>query len=289
MHQRHGRGGCWPAIVTIASAGALGTGDRFLTRPLVSPSPHADLKPLAMPSKDSHSGAKRAREARSAMGLDAKTRLGCLLTVVEERARLPVVVTGLPDDVAGACYRDGGGAVLWVNGSPQQGHVRRRFTLAHELGHAWCGHDGALEIDTFATLSGKTSTPYEVQANAFAAEFLVPRDALDEVVTREPTLEEAVIIAAHYGVSAIMVVYRFKTLGLASDARIALLEREVKDGLHHEVSARLGLPKLEDRLGAIDHLPYLSPALEGTALAAGLRGDTAVSPRVARAIGRLLV
>jgi Zn-dependent peptidase ImmA (M78 family) len=241
-----------------------------------------------MPSIDSNRGAKRAREAREALGLDPAARLGCLLTVVEERAGLPVVVTALPDDIAGACYRDSGGAMLWVNGSAAQGHVRRRFTLAHELGHAWCEHEGALDIDTFATLNGRTSSPYEVQANAFAAEFLVPREALVEVITREPNLEETVIIAAHYGVSAIMVVYRFKTLGLGSDGRVAQLEREIASRLHFEVSDRLGLDQLEDRLGAIEHLPYLSPALEGTTLAAGLRGNAAVGARVTGAIGRLL-
>jgi Zn-dependent peptidase ImmA (M78 family) len=241
-----------------------------------------------MPSKDSNRGAKRAREARAALGLDLAARLDCLLTVVEVQAGLSVVVTALPDDIAGACYRNADGAMLWVNGSAAQGHVRRRFTLAHEFGHAWCEHDGALDIDTFATLSGRTSSPYEVQANAFAAEFLVPRAALDEVVTREPTLEETVVIAAHYGVSAIMVVYRFTTLGLASDRRVAQLSAEIADRLHFDVYDRLGLDDIDDRLGSIEHLPYLSPALEGTSLAAGLRGDAAVGARVARAIDRLL-
>lgn len=241
-----------------------------------------------MPSIDSNRGAKRAREARAALGVDPAAPLSCLLTVVEERAGLPVVVTALPDDVAGACYRNGAGTVLWVNGSSAQGRPRRRFTLAHELGHAWCKHDGALEVDTFETLSGRTSNPYEVQANAFAAEFLVPRAALDELITREPTLEETVIVAAHYGVSAIMVVYRFEQHGLASERRVQQLKREIEESLHFGIYDRLGLHDLDDRLGAIDHLPYLSAALDGTALAAGLRGDAAVSANVAGAIERLL-
>ncbi|MDX6722733.1 MAG: hypothetical protein QOD73_1137 [Solirubrobacteraceae bacterium] len=243
---------------------------------------------LVMASKDSNRGAKRAREARAALGLHPAARLDCLLTVVEERAGLAVVVTALPDDIAGACYRDGEGAMLWVNGSAAQGHVRRRFTLAHELGHAWCEHDGALDIDTFATLNDRTTSPYEVQANAFAAEFLVPRASLDEVVTREPTLEDTVVIAAHHGVSAIMVVYRFKQLGLASDLRVGQLGQEIASRLHFDVYDDLELQPLDDRLGAIEHLPYLSPALDGTALAAGLRGDAAVGVRVTDAIDRLL-
>jgi Zn-dependent peptidase ImmA (M78 family) len=239
-----------------------------------------------MASIDSNRGAKRAREAREALGLDPAAPLRCLLTVVEQCAGLPVVVTALPEDVAGACYRNGAGAVLWVNGS--QFRPRQRFTLAHELGHAWCKHDGDLEIDTFATLNGKTSNPFEVQANAFAAEFLLPRSGVEELVAGEPTLEEVVVISAYYGVSAIMVVYRLKQLRMASERRIEHLHGEVDDGLHHAVFKGLGMTPLADRLGAIDHLPYLSPALDGTHLSAALRGDAAVDSGVAGAIDRLL-
>jgi hypothetical protein len=97
-----------------------------------------------MPGLDSNRGAKRAREARESLGLDPAAPLGCLLTVVETRAELPVVVTALPADVAGACYRDERGVVLWLNGG--QPCTRQRFTLAHEVGHAWCRHDGRLEL-----------------------------------------------------------------------------------------------------------------------------------------------
>jgi Zn-dependent peptidase ImmA (M78 family) len=241
-----------------------------------------------MASIDSNRGAKRAREAREALAADPAAPLPCLLTVVEGPAGLPVLVTTLPDHVAGACFRTGEGAVLWVNGSRSHGRPRQRFTLAHELGHAWCRHDGHLEIDTFETLNGKTTNHYEVQANAFAAEFLVPRDAMDELIEGEPTLEEVVVISAYYGVSAIMVVYRLKQLRMASDRRIEQLEGEIDDRLHLDVSRALGLKPLADRLGAIDHLPYLSPALDGTHLSAALRGDAAVDSGVAGAIDRLL-
>jgi Zn-dependent peptidase ImmA (M78 family) len=242
-----------------------------------------------MASIDGNRGAKRAREARVALGLDPAAPLRCLLTVVEERAGHPVVVTALPGDIAGACFSADGGAVLWVNGSKSQSPPRRRFTLAHELGHAWCGHDGSVEVDTFATLSGKTSSPLEVQANAFAAEFLVPRAGLDEVITREPTLEDTVVVATHFGVSAIMVAYRFKQLGLVSEPRAEQLEAEILDDkLHLEVAGDLDLRPRKDRLGRIEHLPYLSPALENSALAAALRGDGPASAGLAGAVERLL-
>jgi len=232
-------------------------------------------------------GRKRAREARRALGLRPDAPLPCLLTVVEDHAKLPVVITDrLPDDVAGACFREHGGAVLWVNGG--HGRTRQRFTLAHELGHAWCGHDGALELDTFATLSGRTTNPREIEANAFAAEFLVPKAGIEQLVEGEPTLEDVVVIAARHGVSAIVVVLRIDELGLASQTRVMQLRREVGERLHEVVSGHLGLVPLDDRLGAIDRLPYLSPALDGTLLAAAVGGSAPVGARAAGAIDRRL-
>jgi Zn-dependent peptidase ImmA (M78 family) len=239
-----------------------------------------------MSGLDRNRGAKRAREARAALDLAPDAPLDCLLTAVEQRARLPVVVGRLPERVAGVCYHHQGATLLWVNG--EQALVRQRFTLAHELGHAWCKHDGRLEVDTVATLSGKTTNPYEIQANAFAAEFLVPRAALQDIVAGDPTLDDVIAVATGFGVSAIVVVYRLKTLRLASDVCVARLEDEIGAGAHEEVFERLQLQPLADRLAAIEGLPYLSHELEGTQLAAGLRGQAALDGSTAAAVARVL-
>jgi Zn-dependent peptidase ImmA (M78 family) len=238
-----------------------------------------------MPSEHSNRGAKRAREARIALGLDPAEPVVCLLTLVEEQARLPVVVAGLPEGVAGACYRHGERAILWVNGN--QGHARQRFTLAHELAHVWCKHDGRLEVDTFATLGGRTTNPYEVQANAFAAEFLVPKAGVKELMSAAPTLDEVVTVANVYGVNPIVVVFRLKQLGLAEDTRIERLEAEVAEQLDVAIAERIGLERRADRIARIESLPYLSPTLRGTQLEAGLRGRTPVDARLGGAIDRL--
>ena len=65
--------------------------------------------------------------------------------------------------------------LLLVNG--RQALSRQRFTLAHEFGHHRMGH--ATVVDEQAAISGKlTHDRNEVCANAFAAEFLLPRDAV---------------------------------------------------------------------------------------------------------------
>src|SRR3954468_5892879 len=114
-----------------------------------------------MPGYDTNFGAKRAREARERearerLGLDAAAPVPCVVTLVEEGAGLPVVVANLPPEVAGALWRDGDGAIVWVNGA--QAVERQRFTVAHELGHVCCRHEQT-RIDTAATISAAADDP----------------------------------------------------------------------------------------------------------------------------------
>src|SRR5690349_10782900 len=100
-----------------------------------------------MAGKDTNVGAKRARETRELLGLDPVAPVACVLTLVDSAFGLPVVIAALPEGVAGCAWRDGDRAVLWVNGTDAP--VRQRFTLAHELGHLRCGHDGAIPVETY--------------------------------------------------------------------------------------------------------------------------------------------
>ena len=188
----------------------------------------------------------------------------------------------LPEGVAGAYA----GGVVWVNGDEV---VRRqRFTLAHEFGHAWIGHDAALAVDTIATLNGRTAEPLEVQANAFAAEFLVPKAGVTGRVDGEPTLEDVVRLAAEYGVSAPMMLVRFRQVRIGSAERLARLQREVDAGEHVALFDFLGLEAIDDSLARVERLPYLSRRLRGSLLDAVVHGDAAASPELAGALDRLM-
>jgi|SoiMethySBSTD1v2_1073268.scaffolds.fasta_scaffold244261_1 Zn-dependent peptidase ImmA (M78 family) len=239
-----------------------------------------------MPSLYSNRGAKRAREARAALTDDPAAPLECVLAVAEEAMETPVIVAELPEAIAGACCRSASGAVVWVNGA--HGLPRRRFTLAHELGHLWIGHEVGVEVDDIQTLKGTTTNPLEIEANAFAAAFLVPAAGLRERVNGSPSLDDVVILAADYGVSAIMLTYRLKQLELASPQRIRRLEEEIAEDLHRQAYERLEPPTPEDGLSRINELPYLSPALNGSLLDAALKGDAAVDRSTGAAIDRLM-
>ena len=113
----------------------------------------------------------------------------------------------------------------------------------------WCRHDGALEVDSFQTLSGRTTNPLEIQANAFAAEFLMPRDGVCELFDdHAPGLDELVTLAAGYGTSALAALIRLESAGLVGEDRAARLRAEIEEGEHFEAMRRL---RVERRLKSL--------------------------------------
>lgn len=191
------------------------------------------------------------------------------------------MIAVLPEDIAGCCWRSGGRVVLWVNG--RHPPVRRRFTLAHELGHVRCGHNSAIPVDTIQTLSGRTTDAREIQANAFAAELLAPAAGVRAVARGEPTLDDVARIAATYGISTIAALFRLSTLGLARHSDH--LKAEIEAGADVAVFERLELSPVRDGIAAIGDadLPRLSPQLEGSALAAIVAGTASAVDAAASA------
>ncbi len=232
-------------------------------------------------------GAKRARTAREEFGLDPAAPLDCLLDVVEEHAGLPVVIGNLRDGVDGACAGPPDGRILWL--SARTWTPRQRFTLAHELGHVRVGgHDSALIVDTYETMYGQTTNQWEVEANAFAAELLVPKAAMEEEEP-EPDLDALVTLAARFGTSAQMTLFRFTTCNRISVARTTELLESLREKEHFAAFERLELTPFDDRLSRLANGElYLSPALADSALGACLRGEAAMAPPLARALVGLL-
>jgi Zn-dependent peptidase ImmA (M78 family) len=223
-----------------------------------------------LPGLHFNRGAKRAREAREALGLPPDTPLDCVLSEVEERAGVPTVFLALGSNVAGWYLPQ---PLIFLNGD--QPAVRLRFTLAHELGHHWMKHGRA--VDSVSTLNDRDD-PREVEANAFASEFLAPKAAvLREIGEREGepvTLDFVVTLAARFGISAPAALIRLWTAGV-------LPSRRLYDKLNGEIQARLHLMRAHD-LGLVDkadgiarareHMPRIPPALGASPIAAFLAG-----------------
>jgi Zn-dependent peptidase ImmA (M78 family) len=236
-------------------------------------SPPADTR-RAVPSKWSNTGAKRAREARAELGF---TRAGPLPDVLAatERAGAHVVLLDLPEGLAGAYIAKPGCPLLFVNGN--QAVARQRFTLAHEFGHFRMRHRSV--VDGQVAISGYLHDPDEVCANAFAAEFLMPRDAIaawaSDHVRGAVTLEHVVLLACEYGVSAQAARYALETTGvLTGHNRKEQLDDEIGGELHIALFSQLGLQPVEDELAAASaHRPRIPRSLRDSPLGDLLAGQ----------------
>ena len=232
----------------------------------------------------SNRGAKRAREARTGLGCDPHAPLGDVLATIEALGDVHVVLLELPDGVAGAYIARSDCPLLLVNGT--QAITRQRFTLAHEFGHFRMGHSSV--VDEHAAIGGYPHDPTEVSANAFAAEFLMPKAGTkewgDEHVDGKVTLEHVVRFAAEYGVSPQAARYAFETAKVLTDeARCDALDDEIADDLHIELAEHLGLEPLDDSLAeAARRLPRIPRALENSALGDLLVGSIGISELAAR-------
>lgn len=218
-------------------------------------------------------GRKRAREARAALGLAPAGPVGDLLAVIEERTDAAVLVLDLAEGLAGAYLRPGP-PILVVNGNDAV--TRQRFTLAHELGHFRMGHEA--KVDTAAELYGTQRSQREVEANAFAAEFLMPAAGIAAWGRgrgrRAVGLQEVCELACAHGTSAQATRYQLESAGVLTDrARCDRLDAEIADGLHVELCERLGLePQADGLTAAREALPRLPAALRDTALGDLLAG-----------------
>jgi Zn-dependent peptidase ImmA (M78 family) len=158
-----------------------------------------------------------ARIARQELGVGLEAPLPDLLELLEQldagQPPLRISLLPLPQDVAGAYLRREGRPFVFVNS--REWPVRRRFTLSHEYGHVRLGH--APMIDTDSDLNDQ-STAREVDANAFAAEFLAPQFAVrsygDARGVVDWDVSELVQLAFYFRISAQSARYRLEDAGL---------------------------------------------------------------------------
>lgn len=107
---------------------------------------------------------------------------------VERIARalgIQVALQPLDADVSGMLYRSRQRVLIGVNAS--EPHTRRRFTIAHELGHHQLHEGRPLIVDKLVRVNLRApktmpSDAEEREANQFAAELLMPREMVKAAV-----------------------------------------------------------------------------------------------------------
>lgn len=112
--------------------------------------------------------------------------------LVASRLKLPVVYMDLDQTISGVLIRTGSNATIGVRKG--DGTTRKRFTIAHEIGHHQLGHqfegDDQVHVDRGYSIrmrSPKSSTgedKMEVEANQFAASLLMPERLLRHEVAQ---------------------------------------------------------------------------------------------------------
>lgn len=92
---------------------------------------------------------------------------------------IPVVnYSHFPESVSGTFIKDEDFQVIGIN--DKMANTRKRYTIAHELGHYFLGHDHQRSIHE----NFDEPTDKEREANKFAAELLMPIDFLKKDVEK---------------------------------------------------------------------------------------------------------
>jgi Zn-dependent peptidase ImmA (M78 family)/transcriptional regulator with XRE-family HTH domain len=152
-----------------------------------------------------------AGQARTLIGVDSNSPLNELAEHVERVGLFPYSMILGPASADGAYAEVDGLGVAIVNGEIDPG--RRRFTLAHELGHHLFGDAYSVDwgIDTSAT---------EQALDAFAAALLLPRVGVSSrwrALRQEHSLRQsAIILSAEFRVSWTAALRRLRSVELIS-------------------------------------------------------------------------
>lgn len=136
---------------------------------------------------------------------------------------LRVVEEQLESEISGMLYREGGHAVILIN--QNDAPVRKRFSVAHELGHYHLHASLSVFVDRRVRFRDSNSSQgtikEEIEANNFAAELLMPETfVLQEAVRlrgrrRLPLSDEELIeeLASIFQVSRQAMEVRLANLG----------------------------------------------------------------------------
>lgn len=138
--------------------------------------------------------------------------------VISEIFKIEIVEVDLGRDVSGFLERIGSNWKIYIN--VYESEVRKRFTLAHELGHFVCHRDkytmsGTSEPDQIFFRDEETLSPIEQEANNFAANLLMPEQKFRDEVKNGT--RKIIDLAEKFKLSTSAIKYRAYKLGMLSE------------------------------------------------------------------------
>lgn len=125
-----------------------------------------------------------------------------------------VIQEPFEDGLSGLLVMLDNGAAIGVNQQHPDG--RKRFTIAHELGHYLLAHYDRFHLDLPSAEAGESPLfdwRLEREANQFAADLLMPAALVQAKVAQGDTVGQ---LAAAFDVSPVAMGYRVTNLGLAA-------------------------------------------------------------------------
>jgi Zn-dependent peptidase ImmA (M78 family) len=165
--------------------------------------------------------AKRARRLLSQCNLSPRDieysnteDLSTDLKKVAKKLGIKIIQHAFSENISGVFFRKDNKLFLGVN-SDHHEH-RRRFTIAHEIGHYILHSDEMLhydkdELENIYLRSDDISSPEEIEANHFAAELLMPEELILKCIEND---EQSIkVLAERFNVSEHAMRYRLTNLG----------------------------------------------------------------------------
>jgi Zn-dependent peptidase ImmA (M78 family)/DNA-binding XRE family transcriptional regulator len=203
-----------------------------------SPAPLPSI-PMANGSPQEQ-GERLAMDLRTRLGIgiaDLPAEVGSLATDLEDRMNIDVAIEPLTRGLDGLAVARCNFQLIMVSSSIPA--TRQRYTIAHELGHLLGGDGGDIQVDE-NIMGGKT--PAESRANAFAAAFLMPAEALRAAQGGRSGVTQQFIadLLSRYRVSLDALAFRLHNVGILtasqredvrrmSSARISLRQGRAAD------------------------------------------------------------
>jgi Zn-dependent peptidase ImmA (M78 family)/transcriptional regulator with XRE-family HTH domain len=158
-----------------------------------------------------------AAVTRQALGLLPDQPIGPLIRTLERGGVWVVAIpVALPRRDACSTWAGGDGATPVIVVATTTAGDRRRFSVAHELGHL-----------VLHQIPQGSPHALERQADAFAEAFLLPAAAMREVLVPPITLTTLADLKARWGVSLQALIRRARTLELISDSHYRALSAQL--------------------------------------------------------------